>query len=648
MRGAVRPRGRGPAGVGLATLAFLSANGCGPRPRPAGQAAGPPNVVIVVIDTLRQDHLKAYGYARETAPTLSRLAREGARLDGLSPTSWTKPAVASLLTGLHPLRHQAIGFGDSLPQAAFTLAERLRARGYDTLGVTANGFSSARFGFEQGFRELVYLADVGYSPFATADEVDRELFARLAALRQPYLLFVHYLDPHAPYEPPAWGDVGPDARRARGIAIQDLEMETFFERPGSFLRRALDTYDGEIVRADAALGRLLKRLEQAGLMRSTLTVALSDHGEEFQEHGRMGHGQSLYEEVVRVPLLFHWPGHIPAGTQHGTASLLDVLPTVLELAGLPFDGGQLDGRSVARELTGGADAGVPRSFLLHVDAMSHHYLALQRGQRKLLLGRYPQRKQLFDLARDPGEQVNRLEDARPPADWDELGRELAARHGALVAQALPRVIAEVSAPARGDLAALGYVAAAPGGERRGIPSPVRPPDPDPADRLGWEDPRTFKPCLDLGTPGAADQLLSGWYAAQGEGRWSWPEAELLLSLPPGPANRLRLRLQGQRREPGAARLRVLTGARLVLERDLPAGAFELVAALPEQARDEARDGLLRLRLERKPAYVPADVTSRPAGAAAAAADHRRLGLFLARACLETDRTSAVPLLSLRR
>jgi hypothetical protein len=200
------------------------------------------------------------------------------------------------------------------------------------------------------------------------------------------------------------------------------------------------------------------------------------------------------------------------------------------------------------------------------------------------------------------------------------------------------------------------VAGAPGGERRGIPPGIQAPDPDPAGRLGWEDPRTFKPCVDLGSSAAADQLLEGWYSSEGEGRWSWPEAELLLARPAS-KDRLRLRMHGVRREPGAARVRVLVGARAVLERDLPpwgqgapAGAFELAAPLPAVPDGES-GGLLRLRLERKPAYVPAragePAPARAAGAALAPPDHRRLGLFLSRVCVEADRAPRARLLFLQ-
>jgi arylsulfatase A-like enzyme len=135
----------------LATACALAFAGCARAPLPKRD-----NVVVVVIDTLRRDHLATYGYSRDTAPFLGELARHGVVFDGLSPSSWTKPSTASLLTGLHPLRHQAVDRLDRLPDGAVTLAERLRRVGYFTLGVSANGWVSPDFHFNRGFTSFLF------------------------------------------------------------------------------------------------------------------------------------------------------------------------------------------------------------------------------------------------------------------------------------------------------------------------------------------------------------------------------------------------------------------------------------------------------------------------------------------------------------
>lgn len=601
--------------------ACAAAVACGGQDRVA--RAGPPNVVLVVIDTLRQDHLRAYGYRRETAPILTRLADEGAVFDAFTPAPWTKPAMASVFTGLHPLRHQAVGLRDSLPQAARTLAEGLRESGYDTLGVTANAFSSGRFGMDQGFRESVYMGDVGYSPFAPADEVEAEVLKRLGSLRPPFFLFVHYLDPHAPYEPPGWG-VSRPGRSERTVSIQDLDAETFRRRPPELLQRALDNYDGEIVRASAAVGRLLVRLADA----APLTLVTSDHGEEFEEHGRMGHGQTLYDEVMRVPLIVHWPGRVPPGRRAGSVSLLDLMPTLMELAGAPKGAAALDGASLVPRLLAPDAAVTERDFLLHVDVTRSHYLGLRRGPSKLIVGRYPRLKQLFDTRADALEQRDLLRAGAAPAGFGDLARALADAHGAAQARALARVDGADDAATRGSLAALGYVGSgAPGGERRGIPARVAAPDADPEGGLGWEDRARFESCLDLLSPGAADQLLRGWHAAGADGRWSEPEAALWLKRPrPGP---WRLGVAGRRPETGAARLRVRVEGKQVLDAEVGSGAFDLHARLDGSAPGD--DQPLRVDLVRDVPYVPAE--QGPPPAAGQPLDHRRLGFLFTRVCL---------------
>ena len=173
---------------------------------PACRSGRPPlpqkrrNLVLVLIDTLRRDHLPSYGYPRPTAPFLARLAAQGSIADGVSPTSWTKPAVATVLTGLHPLRHQTFGNLDVLPEEALTLAEMLKAHGYQTLGVTANGFVGSHYGFSQGFDLYFTLPEQGLGRFEPASSVNRIVETRLPPLRPPFFLYVHYLDPHAPYE----------------------------------------------------------------------------------------------------------------------------------------------------------------------------------------------------------------------------------------------------------------------------------------------------------------------------------------------------------------------------------------------------------------------------------------------------------------
>ncbi|HJX26539.1 MAG TPA: sulfatase, partial [Thermoanaerobaculia bacterium] len=467
------------------------------------------NVVVVVIDTLRRDHLQTYGYSRQTAPFLDRLAREGAALDGVSPTSWTKPATASLLTGLHPLSHQAIGRLDALPEEAETLAERLREEGYRTLGVSANGWISSAFGFEQGFDDLILLDSEG-----SAETVNRSLFPALKDLAPPYFLYVHYVDPHAPYDPrTAWdGGALPEALRAQGpISVESLDSFTVRQRPAEFMDRARDLYDGEIRGADRGLEQLVGELERRGLMKNTILVVTSDHGEELEDHGRMSHGLSLYEEVIRIPLVIHAPHRIAAGLRGGLASLVDVVPTLKDLLDLP-GGGELDGVSLAGRLTGhlgrgGATEG-ERSLLFHLDHMDGVGLALTSGHDKLHLGRLPYRKEIFDLGSDPGEQRNLLEQVGPDR-FQVLAGELAEMYNGYTRETLTRRAATMDEVMRGEMAALGYLAPSRNDDPRRIPRRIVPADSQAEGLLGWEGADSLPGCSRLADPDSERHLVRG-------------------------------------------------------------------------------------------------------------------------------------------
>ena len=466
--------------------------GLGCRSEPA--ASSPRNMVLVVVDTLRSDHLSAYGYDRETAPVISWLAAEGVRWNGVSPTSWTKPAVASILTGLHPLRHQAFGASEPLSPGVTTLAERLAAQGYHSLGIVANGWLSRKAGFARGFTNYFSMSeDLGYGPFSTGEEVNAEVFSRLAGLQPPFFLYVHYLDPHAPYEPSRDYEGRPLRGRLserKEVGILELRMSEVLNRPAALLEDARDLYDGEIRQTDLALGRLLRELDRRGLTGGTLTVVTSDHGEEFQDHGRMGHGQSLYEEVVRVPLVFHAPGAVTAGLRGGTASLMDILPTALEILGFEPPKG-LDGSSLVAAMKAPAPSIKERSLLLHLDLDAGSKPNLQGGQAlglrdddsKLILAGDPRAKMYFDLRSDPNERSSRFGEPGLEPILGPRARALADIYNGFAGRAFPRSAERLEQ--QEALGALGYLGVpAKGGDRR-IPPHILPADLRPQGSLGW-------------------------------------------------------------------------------------------------------------------------------------------------------------------
>lgn len=588
-----------------------------PVPAPPGES-----IVLVVIDTLRRDHLASYGYERRTSPLIDHLVAEGTAFDGVAPASWTKPSVASILTGLHPIRHQTFDRVDRLPSGIKTLAERLHERGYFTLGLSANPWVGPQTNLDRGFQEfaLVTRAD---GRWPDAAELNRAVLSRLDSLRPPFFLYVQYVDPHPPYEPRAGWDGKPlpaSLARQGGLSVAALDASRVYPRDPAFLTRARDLYDGEIRQADDALGQLLAQLRQRRLLERAVVVVASDHGEEFGEHGRMSHGQSLYREVVDVPLVFWAPGRIRA-QRGGRASLLDVTPTLTEVAGAVAGAGEFDGISLVPQLFGRRAASAERPLLLHLDFVDGTALAMDDGHHKLVLGRDPYRKQAFDLDTDPLEQRSVLA-ASAPAWFARLARDVAAGYDALRAAAYPRATLTLADEAVRGLAAVGYFGAATGGApARRIPAVIRSADGVARGLLGWEGSRLAS-CIDTAVAETSLQLLDGWYGREKGGRWSSPRATF--ALPVTVAVPVDLQFLGVSYRGDTARLRASVNGRVIGEAAVPPGEMRVRFRLP----DVNAGGQLLVELQVDPPFVPAEHGAK---------DARSLGLFVSSICLRDGR-----------
>ena len=325
-----------------------------------------PNLLLIVIDTLRADHLSAYGYARDTSPNISALADRGTLfLDAVSAASFTMPSMASLLTSRLPYEHRVRQHPSRLAQGELTLAEVLRRAGYVTGGVVRNPLLIRKWGFDQGFgfydaiqSSLLYGAE---HPLFLLEVFERFRRASRNAegttesavrwlrrhRKDPFFLWVHFFDPHFPYNPPPpYDDVfSPRPATAyeklpRGYRSGELKPDDV--GVGAVTRDELFEgvvqYDGEIAYVDRHVGRLLDTLNQFGMSERTLVVLTSDHGEAFGEHGvTFEHGFNTYEELMHVPLLIAWPLRVAPGRRVQTqVSLIDVAPTVLDLLGSPI------------------------------------------------------------------------------------------------------------------------------------------------------------------------------------------------------------------------------------------------------------------------------------------------------------------------
>jgi len=309
------------------------------------------NIVIVNIDSLRADHLGCYGYPRNTSPFIDRLAAEGVVFEqALSNSSFTRESVATLLTGRLPTSGGSIGWGAAPSSAQSTLGQLFQRAGYRT-GFFSNSVMLAGPRFTQGFEEVQHLPERwGMSGMGLGlTERASEFLERHAGER--FLLYLHYLDPHGPYEPTDANylalapSIYPEPLHVysglRG-ALAELLPAGF--GPGEVRFDDLVTrYDAEILHTDQAIEALFSTLERLGLHERTMVVITADHGEEFLEHDFLEHAWTLYQESLRIPLIFWAPGKLAPRRITELMSGVDLLPTLLELTGIPHDGLQLDG-----------------------------------------------------------------------------------------------------------------------------------------------------------------------------------------------------------------------------------------------------------------------------------------------------------------
>jgi arylsulfatase A-like enzyme len=342
----------------------------------AAPASRPRGVILIQADTLRRDHLDAYGYSRETAPTIKKLAGEGTLFKNYTTqATWTKVSTPTLMTSLYPSSHGVADFFDHLPASANTLADSFRGAGYATVSFSSVLFTGQFTNLHKGFEEL---HEDGSVAVPGSSKTSREFVDRLAAWLEthrdgPFFAFLHVFDPHDPYEPSApYNTMWADAAKKEEHEKQAKDVKKFIKDPlnrqfGMPSREELQKagfdpdayvgydqgwYDGSIRAMDVEIARLTERLRALGLDNDTLLVFLSDHGEEFLDHGRMFHGQTVYGELTQTPLVMRWPAGLPKGRAvDDVVQTIDVFPTVLELTGIAPPAG-IQGQSLVPLLTG--------------------------------------------------------------------------------------------------------------------------------------------------------------------------------------------------------------------------------------------------------------------------------------------------------
>jgi arylsulfatase A-like enzyme len=464
--------------VGGAAVAAGLLVGCAPAAPPR------PNLVLITLESMRTDHVGAYGGGAPgrpelpTTPHLDAFAAQALRFDDAhAVSSWTLTAHASLFTGLYPNAHQAVRPLDRLSDSFPTLAEALRAAGYQTVGVASGPYLRRAHNLSQGFEIwddgiaslTSRLAHDDVTNPAMQEALERFLTEQRDPAR-PFFLFAYYWDPHYDYRPPPPYDtmfVGPDAKPV-DLARYETNPAIRPDMDPAQLRYVLSQYAGEIRWTDEYLGRFFELLERQGLWQDTAILVTADHGEEFFDHGEKGHKNNLFTESLHVPLLLKLPGAGRAGVDRRLASQVDVLPTLLELAGVEPDFPH-QGRSLLEP-----DPAPGRPILFDLLSIWYHrredgssfevsdrWHGVRAGARKLVWRegeRGPPQHLLFDVERDPRERVDlAASSAAQVAELESVYEAQQREAEAIAARHPPGGTAALTPREIESLRALGYV-----------------------------------------------------------------------------------------------------------------------------------------------------------------------------------------------
>lgn len=465
-----RPWGRRIAlsGAIVALAALVLGRGAGDR------ATATPSILLVTIDTARADHFSSYGYQHPTTPFIDGLAREGVLFEAAyTPTPTTAPSHASLFTASYPSEHGVLKNGHVLGADRPVLAEILQRAGYRTGAIVSSYVLAKHFGLGRGFadydddftasRSSVVVGqwegrrNVGHFDRRADETTDRAIaWLRSNAGAGPFFLWVHYFDPHQPYDPP------PAQRRLMHDASNAPTpgQPAAHDAPEDGTRERTLAYDAEIRFVDDQVARLVGYLDGSLGREKTLVVVATDHGEGLMQRGWMAHGVHLHEELVRAALIMRWPPHLPAGRRvSAPVGLVDIAPTVLALLGLgplPTQAGTL---SLALRPDGDVPADRPLFFQRRPYAAPEYrgwdvrdaMLGIRRGRWKYI--ETGGASELFDLTADPGETRNVREEHEATANT--LAAELRAWRERVDSH--PRPPQQISPEDKARLRALGYV-----------------------------------------------------------------------------------------------------------------------------------------------------------------------------------------------
>ena len=323
---------------------------------------GYPNILLITLDTVRADHLSLYDYYMNTSPNLENFAKDSVVFDNaVSPSSWTIPSHASIFTGKYPSNHNAIMMHQKLVDKERTLAEILKERGYNTVGFAGGAFCKAKYGMGQGFitykdrldffeymntydrfsiRPLLYMFFPNLHDFIfntdrerSSEEINKDVFEWFDKNgNSTFFMFINYFDAHSPYNR---GDVFKERftseTRDYSEVREMLSIKRYENVSEDILNYTINLYDTEIFYLDYHLGKLFDKLDELDLRNNTIIIITADHGEEFYDHGRFDHGQTLYEEVIHVPLIIYYPKEFEAQRIEKRVGIINIFPTILDI-----------------------------------------------------------------------------------------------------------------------------------------------------------------------------------------------------------------------------------------------------------------------------------------------------------------------------
>ena len=416
----------------LTAFGLLMFSGCRPDDTSASRTRvradeSWPNVVLISVDMLRPDHLGCYGYARDTSPRIDRLASEGTLFENaISSAPWTLPAHAALMTGLTDSVHGCTDTNRILAARQTTLAERLKAKGYATVGFFSGPYLHPVFGLSQGFDE--YVDCTSYSQLSKktvsatgtvegraiwevshSDVTNERVYKAVQEWttknkRRPFFMFIHMWDVHYDFTPPEPYDRAFDPDYQGPFDGKNFVFDQWINArmEQNDLEHLIALYDGEIAWTDAQIGRILDGLDALGLRDSTIVALVADHGTEFFEHGEKSHRKTLFDESIRIPLIIRYPGEVPHGKRIETqVSIIDVFPTIIELIGLPTSPdvmGQslvplFSNRSLARD----------NLAVSELDSLGRKMRSFRRRGCKLIRDEVTGRLWVYNLLEDPDE-----------------------------------------------------------------------------------------------------------------------------------------------------------------------------------------------------------------------------------------------------